>query len=77
MNPMKYKTLQHLDQANPVGNQLPKIVSKRPVSPEELLPGNENRKWAQKSKGKGELGDETFMPDITLEKCCRTKFKKC
>ena len=47
-------TVQHLDQANPVSNQLPKdCYPKDQLSPEELLPGNEivnGLKQIQKAK---------------------------
>ena len=56
-------TVNHLEKANPVSNQLPKdCYPKDQLSPEELLPGNENSKWAQSNpKGKGELGDQNFL----------------
>ncbi len=54
---------QGAEQPNPHSNKLPKdCYPKDQLSPEELLPGNENSKWAQANpKGKGELGDQNFL----------------
>ena len=54
---------QDAEQPNPHSNKLPKdCYPKDQLSPEELLPGNENSKWAQANpKGKGELGDQNFL----------------
>ncbi len=54
---------QNTEQQNPYNNKLPKdCYPKDQLSPEELLPGNENSKWAQVNpKGKGELGDQNFL----------------
>ena len=58
-----FQSVDSAEQQDPMKNDMPKdCYPKDQLSPEELLPGNENSKWAQVNpKGEGELGDQNFL----------------
>ena len=72
-------TVNHLEKANPVSNQLPKdCYPKDQLSPEELLPENENSKWAQSNPKEKRIRRPKLF-DIWLSHWCQycwTKFKR-
>ena len=69
--PEENAVFQSVDQQEPNKNEMPKdCYPKDQLAPEELLPGNENSKWAQVNpKGEGELGDQNFLTNWISRWC--------